>query len=373
MDKLMIVRGLQLLRLVLVMGTGLCGTPAFALESRDSIPTSNHFKIIALPIAYYTPETRWAVGGGGLATFNFSSDSLGARRSSITFGAVYTQLNQVLLYFPFQLFPKNNQYWISGELAYYKYTYNYFGVGNEQPVEYVEQYDALYPRLQLNLSRQVRSGLFVGLRYAYDDYVFSNLEPGGQLEQGAVTGASGGRVSGLGLGMNFDTRNSIFFPEKGWWIDAVWLKEARWTGSDFRYDRWTLDISRYQRVGNELVWALNGLATLSAGDIPFFQMPRMGGIKRMRGYLDGKYRGQQMVLLQTEFRRPLFWRVGAVVFGGLGWVAEGLGEVEWRHTRYNYGFGFRFSMDRAQKINVRLDFGYGYRSRGTYLTIGEAF
>jgi outer membrane protein assembly factor BamA len=173
--------------------------------------------------------------------------------------------------------------------------------------------------------------------------------------------------------LNFDTRNSIFFPEKGWWIDAVWLKEARWTGSDFRYDRWTLDISRYQRVGNELVWALNGLATLSAGDIPFFQMPRMGGIKRMRGYLDGKYRGQQMVLLQTEFRRPLFWRVGAVVFGGLGWVAEGLEEVEWRHTRYNYGFGFRFSMDRAQKINVRLDFGYGYRSRGTYLTIGEAF
>ena len=346
---------------------------ALASSDLDSLPSSNRFKIIALPIAYFTPETKWALGGGGLSTFNFPSDTLGARRSSVTFGAVYTQLNQVLLYFPFQLFPNNNRYWISGELAFYKYTYNFFGLGNEQPVDYLEQYDALYPRVQLNISRQIKKGLFVGLRYALDDFAFSNRQPGGLLDRAAVTGSNGGRVSGLGPGLNFDTRNSIFFPSSGWWVDAVWLTESRWTGSDFRYQRWTLDVSRYQLLGQRMVWAVNGLATFSAGDIPFFQMPRMGGIKRMRGYLDGKYRDRQMLLLQTELRRPLFWRIGAAVFGGLGWVAEDVHQFALEHTRYNYGFGLRFSMDRVQKINVRLDFGYGYRSRGTYLTIGEAF
>jgi len=30
-------------------------------------------------------------------------------------------------------------------------------------------------------------------------------------------------------------------------------------------------------------------------------------------------------------------------------------------------------IDRVQKINIRADYGWGYRSSGFYLTFGEAF
>ena len=62
---------------------------------------------------------------------NFLKDTLGARRSTVTVGFAYTQLKQLLVYFPFQLFPHNQKYWIQGEAGYYRYVYYFFGVGND--------------------------------------------------------------------------------------------------------------------------------------------------------------------------------------------------------------------------------------------------
>ena len=77
---------------------------------KTALKSPNGFKIIALPVAFYTPDTKIGGGVGGLTTFNFKGDSIGARRSSVTVGLVYTQLRQILLYFPFQLFPQNQKY-----------------------------------------------------------------------------------------------------------------------------------------------------------------------------------------------------------------------------------------------------------------------
>jgi hypothetical protein len=334
----------------------------------------NRFKLVALPVFFFTPDTKFGGGAGGIATFNFPSDSLRARRSSVTVGVVYTQLNQVLLYFPFQLFPQNQRYWIGGELGYYRYVFNFFGTGNDFPTDYIEKYDAVFPRLRLNMSRKVVPGLYAGIRYAFDDFRFTRTDPDGVLAQGTLSGSEGGRVSGLGLGINYDTRSSIFFPTKGWLVDASLYGESKVTGSQFDYRRISVDAARYYFLENiQSVLALNAVAVFSFGDVPFHQMPVIGGTRRLRGYFEGKYRDHHLLLLQGEVRLPLFWRFGAVVFGGCGLVAENLGGFELRHTRPQLGTGLRFVLDKEQKINLRADMGWGYRSRGFYLTFGEAF
>ena len=333
----------------------------------------NRLKVIGLPIVFYTPDTKLGGGAGGLLTFNFKSDSIGARRSSVTVGAVYTQLNQLLLYFPFQFFPNNQAYWLSGEVGYYRYVFNFFGTGNNMPTDYIEKYSATFPRIRLNAVKKIKPNLFVGLRYAFDDFTFTRVDSGGILEKRQLTGSTGGRVSGLGAQLNYDTRDALFFPHNGAVVEAYLYGEGQVTGSNFSYQRLSVDASQYFPIGKNSVFAVNGVAVLSFGDIPFHQMPVIGGTKRLRGYFEGKYRDNNLLVLQSEFRFPLNSRFGGVVFGGFGEVTDKLSQLSFENVRYNFGGGLRFTLDKAQHINIRADYGIGYKSSGFYLTIGEAF
>lgn len=345
------------------------------------VKSPNRLKAIVLPAPFYTPDTKWGGGVAGLLTFNFPKDSLNARRSSVTVGIAYTQLNQFLLYFPFQLFPQNQKYWISGEVGYFKYVFNYFGTGNQirqdfidkQDSLYIEKYDARFPRVRLNVSKKVSKGLYVGLRYVFDDFNFTKRDPKGQLIQDKIVGSNGGRVSGGGLVVNYDTRNSLFYPTKGWVVEGQLYTEGGYLGSDFDYQKLVVDAAKYYSVGKNGVLALNGVLSLATGDVPFHQMPVIGGTKKMRGYFEGTYRDENLLMLQSEYRFPLFWRLGTVVFGGLGEVSDKPYKWDLNNIRYNMGAGIRFTLDKVQRINMRLDYGIGYKSTGFYLTIGEAF
>ena len=350
-------------------------------QKTDSLKSPNRLKAIVLPIVFYSPDTKFGGGAAALLTFNFPKDSLHARRSSVTVGAAYTQLNQFLLYFPFQLFPNNQKYWISGEVGYFKYVFNYFGTGNtlrQDFIEkfdslYIEKYDATFPRVRLNVSKRIGTGLYVGLRYVYDDFKFTKRDPEGNLVKSNVVGANGGRVSGVGLSVNYDTRDLLFFPSKGWVVEGQLYTEGSYSGSDFSYQRLAVDAARYFPVGKNGVLAFNGVISLATNGIPFHQMPVIGGTKKMRGYFEGTYRDANLLMLQSEYRFPVFKRFGGVVFGGLGEVSDRADNWRFDFVRYNLGTGIRFTMDKAQKINIRADYGIGYKSSGFYLTIGEAF
>jgi outer membrane protein assembly factor BamA len=338
----------------------------------DSLKT-NKPKLAAFPVLFFSPDTKLGGGAAGLFTFNFKSDSLNAQRSSINFGIVYTQLKQVLIYLPFQLFLKNKKYWIYGEIGYYKYVFNYFGTGNSVPHEYIEKYDAVYPRIRLNALHKLKQNIYCGVRYVYDDFKIDHRDSSGLLLTEKPIGYNGGRVSGLGVLVNYDSRNSIFFPSNGFLMETMFYAERGFTGSDFNYNRFSIDASNYFSVFKKHVLAINGAAIFLNGAVPFHQMAMLGGTKRLRGYFEGKYRGTNLVLAQAEYRAPLFWRIGLVAFAGAGMVAEKVSQLSTANLRYNCGAGLRLQLDKKRKINIRIDYGLGYQSTGFYLTIGEAF
>jgi hypothetical protein len=346
----------------------------FTFAQLDSLPRNvNGFKAIGLPVVFYTPDTKIGGGVGGLATFNFKKDSLGARRSSVTVGLVYTQLKQVLLYFPFQLFPQNQKYWLGGEIGFYKYIYNFFGTGNDFSPDYIEKFSAMYPRIRFSATKQIKPHLFMGIRLGYEDFDFTKVDSGGILDKMLVVGSRGGRHSSLGFQTNYDSRDALFSPTRGWVVESYIYNAGSFVGGDFNFQRFFVDASHYKAVGKNGVLAFNGALVLSAGNVPFHQMPVIGGTKRLRGYYEGKYSDKNLAILQTEYRFPLFWRFGAVVFGGVGEVASTPLGWSLANVRYNYGGGLRLMLDKAQRINIRADYGFGYKTRGFYVTIGEAF
>jgi hypothetical protein len=111
---------------------------------------------------------------------------------------------------------------------------------------------------------------------------------------------------------------------------------------------------------------------LTEGNAPFQLMPGVGSV--LRGYSTARYVGADLVALQAEYRVvPLFWRLGLVGFLGAAQVAPSISEFSLAEVKYMIGVGARVQLSRRDAINIRWDFGFGLKSSGDYLDLGEAF
>lgn len=337
-------------------------------QSQSSTPASRPdttVRFFGVPLAFYTPDTRWGGGVAGILTFRGRP-----LRSSVSFSVAYTQRRQILLWFPFQWYSPKGQWRAYGEVGWYRYLYQYFGIGNRYPFDYLETYTAQYPRLRLTALRQTNLRYNWGIRYGLDDYHIVEKDPQGEIASNKIPGARGGFSSSIGPVWLFDNRDNPFFPRQGWLVEVAVFGEHRLTGSDFTYLRYTLDAARYVSFGKYNVLAMQVLAQFTNGQSPFFLLPQIGGSRLLRGYPAGKFRDQHLLIVQGEGRFPLIWRFKSVLFCGVGSVFGSPGErVRWRP---NGGLGVRFEFDRKQHIHLRADYGFGDGVSGFYLTVGEA-
>lgn len=329
-------------------------------------------KIIGIPILFYGPETRLGFGAAGFFSFKTNPLDTILRPSQINLGAAYTLEKQVLTYASFDIWALQNKVVFNGEIGYYRYFYNFYGLYNEP--RKVEQYSVNYPRVRFKGYYEVLPGLYGGIHYTFDNFDVVEREEGGQLIQDKITGSQGGIISGLGIGMKYDTRNHNFYPTKGYSIQASFERFGKWVGSDFTYNLTTIDAIRYFDLENDKVISANIYGRFIQGDAPFFHQPQVGGNSKMRGYYDGYWLAKQKIGWQAEFRTPLFWRFGMVAFAGNAIVADQINQMQWKNIRTTAGLGVRFKVDKERKINARIDFGVSSDlTTGFYFTIGEAF
>jgi outer membrane protein assembly factor BamA len=327
--------------------------------------------ILPFPVVYYAPETRWAYGAALTSTFRFRGDSLNARPSQLSLGVVFTQEKQSLYYLPFQVFLKNAQYYFYGEVGFYRYNYYYFGIGN-QPVP-KELYGVDFPRIKLNFLRKVRPHLYVGLRYQYEDYHITQTEPNGAFATGQIPGTPRSRTSGIGLGLFYDTRDVVFFPSNGVVADFAYFHNAPIWGGNVRFDRFYADISTYRTVLPKMILVGNLFGSFTTGSAPFSMLSELGGGKRMRGYYQGRFRDDNVLLAQGEARFGIFKRLGGVVFGAAAVLGNKKDVLRFDDPKYAYGAGLRFIANRREHLNLRFDYALGKDGSNFYFTIGEAF
>ena len=83
---------------------------------------------------------------------------------------------------------------------------------------------------------------------------------------------------------------------------------------------------------------------------------KMGGMERMRGYYEGRYRDKRLVEAQAELRQKIYRRHGVVAWIGGGQV-WGTNRFRWSNTLCSFGCGYRFEF--KNRMNIRLDYGWG--------------
>ena len=93
----------------------------------------------------------------------------------------------------------------------------------------------------------------------------------------------------------------------------------------------------------------------------------------MRGYFYGRYVDRVFVTGQAEYRQYFWKRLGFVVFGAFGNVAEKFSDLRFRYTNISAGAGLRLLFNRDEKVNLRVDVGIGRETSGVYFDLEEAF
>jgi len=340
-------------------------------------PFIQKVSLFVLPIVYYTPETRLAGGAGLLYTFRFRNEPIGALSSFIQPGFAYTQENQLLLYLPFRLYKDNERFITYGELGYYRYSYFFYGIGNQAQEMNEELFDITYPRLRLHQLIEVVPNYYLGAMYAFDEYQVSGKLQGGILDDPglSISGRNGGRVATAGLITLLDTRDNQFFPRKGVFGEGTFQLSRSFLFSDYRFLRATINVSGYLSLGktDKHVLAANLYNEWIEGTAPFNALALLGGVKRMRGYYEGRYRDNNLLATQIEYRGPLFWRFRWATFFSYGGVAPSIRSFKLANMRYTYGAGLRFLISKEEQVYLRADLGLGKNTSGFYFTIGEAF
>jgi outer membrane protein assembly factor BamA len=211
------------------------------------------------------------------------------------------------------------------------------------------------------------------MQYEFEHNDITKVEEDGQLVRREILGSEGGTASGLGFLINRDARNNIFSPSAGDFCELSATLFRNGLGSSYDFTRYRLDLRKYFPLFSSHVLAFQGYFNLITGNPPFQMLSLIGGQNLMRGYYRGRFRDKNMIVLQMEYRVPLFRKLGMVGFLGFGDVADNVGNFVLRDFKYSAGFGFRYLLNPQEKINVRLDFGFCNESFGVYIAVSEAF
>jgi len=326
-----------------------------------------------LPVIYYTPETKWAFGAGGLYYFRLTEDKTVSRPSNVAFIAVYTQRKQTNVEMNPDFYLKKGLH-IQTKVQYSDFPDQFYGIGNGTTEDMEEPFTSKYWKLSVEALKRVRGPLNVGFQYFFDSTKLTEMKEGGLLESANTPGSTGGTVSGLGYFMTYDSRDSIFYPTVGCFHQFSAMAFGKALGSDFAFNRFYLELRRYFRFSYSQCLAFQTRCLVQTGVPPIWRMGLLGGAESMRGYYLGRYRDKNMITLQAEYRWvPVFWRVGLAAFAGIGDVAATLGDFDLGRFKYTYGLGLRFVIDPKQRLHLRVDFGFGKESSGIYFTASEAF
>lgn len=184
----------------------------------------------------------------------------------------------------------------------------------------------------------------------------------------------------VGFGVNTNTSDHPFNPTEGYKNDAYLELGTRMFGGDLKYAKLRLEHSRYFEVKDGgYVLAVRGLGGRLLGGDAGREAFSIGGADTLRGYPYGGYEGSlvgdHMLVMNAEFRFPIFEKVTGVVFTDWGTTWNKNESMGLQDLANSYGLGVR--LDTPLGL-LRLDYGWGknvedQRKGQFYFGIGQMF
>ncbi|MEI6859736.1 MAG: BamA/TamA family outer membrane protein [Shewanella sp.] len=335
-----------------------------------------------LPTAYYTPEKKFGVGLLMVGLYKTDNASIKEQPSSLVLNSFVSMNNSYGVEVENMTFFNQGKQRLLLGLELYNEAAVYYGQGIEKGDqdsnhhEYEEQLYSFKPRWMTQVANNYFFGIGANFIYAKGDRL-ELVETEMSVDSANIFPSN--VSSGLMVTSIYDSRDYRLNATKGWLfqIDAGLYQNNQFS-SFYTYD---IELAHYIDLSSGLglcsgkcsmpgliAWQVQGHFT--QGDVPWNMLPDLGGSNTMRGYINGRYRDEQMMMGQVEYRLPIFQRYGMVFWGALGSVAPKVGDLT-EDLLTSYGAGFRFNI--KDNINLRFDVGVGENETNFYLNVNEVF
>jgi len=216
------------------------------------------------------------------------------------------------------------------------------------------------------LSRKLGGRWYLGVIGRYvdvDQQIDVNLQSRSLLGRNTILSAA------AGLSLSYDSRDMPGNPYRGRLFTATALLTSEALGSDDDYQGYTLDFRSYHSLAKPLVlaWTVQGCSR--SGEVPLWDACRLN----LRGSAATDYMGLSSIVAKVEGRWRLSERWGLVAFTGAGQLTESFTGRDDYDIVGNYGAGIRFTVQKSNRVNMRLDYGRTDEDAAIMLSVGEAF
>ena len=322
--------------------------------------------VVPINIAFYTNQKE----KGELSFFNSNFQ--------------YTQYKQALAFSLSNLYFGHDKWRLIGDWRYYNFPTYTFGLGSRTSVSDMGAIRYQHLRVYEVVTRNVAESFDVGIGYHFDyhwDIRDINAENGIRTDYQRYGFETKSISSGLSLNLIYDTRNNVNNPDKGFYFNTQFRANLKGLGGSGNWSSLNIDVRKYFRLPTKwhmeiAVWAYAWL-TLN-GNPPYLDLPSTGWDtynNSGRGYAMGRFRGKNMLYLETELRFNILRSglLGGVVFGNLQSVSE------WPGNNFGYaqpggGIGLRLKLNKRTNTNSCIDYGFGTGgSKGFAFNFNEVF
>ncbi len=211
------------------------------------------------------------------------------------------------------------------------------------------------------------SDIYLSARWVYID-LNSRLNPA-EDRQYFTPKEMAKTSSGLGLGLEYDTRDNTLTPSRGVLSVFEATDYATSIGSDNDYRYYRAHTFAYLPLAANWILGLRADWRGARGDVPFYQLPSID----LRGIAYGRYQDLNAAMVEAELRWNFTARWALLGFTGAGRAWGRRVDFGDATTETTEGLGIRYFIARQLGLWVGLDWAWGPDDHAYYIQVGSAW
>jgi hypothetical protein len=252
---------------------------------------------------------------------------------------------------------------LRGGGAYLDLNLDFYGIDSASGDAASEYSLSGYGGMAMVLYRLGDTNAWIAARGLYLD-IESEFESGSVALYDNATRSS----SGIGPSIEYDSRDNIFTPNRGWTgaFEAMFYDPA--FGSDDAFQTYRARVFAYAPLPGRFILGTRLDARAASEDAPFYMVPYIV----LRGIPAVRYQGERTAVLEGELRWNATPRWALMGFYGAGraWSSEkSFSDVD---SHGGGGTGFRYLVARELGVYTGLDFAWG-PDFALYIQLGNAW
>lgn len=330
-------------------------------------------KISILPSLYTVPEMGVVVGIDYFKDFRLDSTEY-TRVSNIGTSLFYSLRNFAGIQLYFNIYSKKNK-WFYNTNSIFQNSIDYWFSQDTSINDQKEIFKTKKIDFPLIILRKIKNNYFLGVKSDYSYYnVYDRLNLNSESHFYDLSKQTTKNIIGLGLNCKYDSRNSIFFPKKGFFVDFLIMKYNSLENKSQNFNLVQFNTTKYVTIRKKLIVGFNNQLEFEKGDAPFYKFLKLGGVYHLRGFHSNKYIGLNRYLFQFEIKYPLpFFDSYLTSFFGISNVTSKFFNLFSEAPHYSYGMGYNIPITKNGQI-LRFDFASGDSNNfGFYIGLGSVF